>query len=317
MDMLVTGGTGSIGRTVVKHLLDERHGVRVFSRDEAKQHAMCSELTGRRLHFQIGDIRDPTAIAEAVRYARVVIHCAAMKHVTACEAEPLEAVWTNVIGTHNLIRAVLNRGIASVVVAVSTDKACEPSGVMGCTKAIMERLIIRANQIQGSDIATRFVLVRFGNVVPSRGSIFPLFQRLAEQGEPIMVTSTEMTRFLLPLSQTPKVIMDAVDFAKPGEIFVSRIKSARILEIAEAFIAGRDSGIIIGKPRPGEKIHELLVTASEAPRTWIMPGTKYFVVTPVWAEPARGNWHHLTSAYSSGDNRMSVKELTALLKEAM
>jgi len=317
MNVLVTGGTGSVGQAVVKRLLDDGYYVHVFSRDEIKQYNMRRVFANDHLCFQVGDIRDPSSVVDAVRHADAVIHCAAMKHVTTCEKEPFEAVLTNIVGTHNLIRAVIGRGRAEVVVAISTDKACEPSGVMGHTKAIMERLIIRANQIQKGGLATRFVLVRFGNVVPSRGSIFPLFQRLARSGEDIMVTSTRMTRFLLPLGQVPDLVLDAMFSAEPGEIYVPRIKSARILEIAEAFIADRGNEIVITNPRPGDKIHELLVTTSEAPRTRTRPGSKYLIIAPRGAVPPKEVRRYLTGAYSSEDNRMSVKKLAELLREAM
>lgn len=314
MNVLVTGGTGSIGQVLVKRFLADGYEVLVFSRDETKQHAMRQEFASEHLHFQVGDIRDPTSVQDAVRHAHMIIHCAAMKHVTACEDAPCEAVSTNIMGTRNLIRAVIDRCRAKAVVAISTDKACEPSGVMGYTKALMERLIIKANQVRSGSIVTRFVLARLGNVVPSRGSIFPLFQRLARCGEPIMVTSTEMTRFLLPLSHIPDLILDAMFYAAPGVIFVPRIKSARILEIAEAFIADRGNQIVITEPRPGEKIHELLVTESEAPRTWITKGR--FVIAPPWGSRSKSG-ERIAGAYSSKDNRMTASDLANLLKEAM
>lgn len=314
---LVTGGTGSVGRVLVEYLLtNEDQEVFVFSRDETKQHDMRIDLPNRHLHFQIGDIRDPKAIAEAVRGMDTVLHCAAMKHVPSCEKAPFEAVQTNIVGTQNLIRAVVADGRVGVVVAISTDKACKPVGVMGHTKAIMERLIVRASLSKQCD--TNFIVVRFGNVVPSRGSVFPYFQKLVKEGKPLTVTSKYMTRFLLPIGEVPVLVLSTARFAEGGEIWVPVLRSAYIEDIAKVLRGDRNNPIVFTGIRLGEKLHELLVSEEEAPRTRWQPALddlgECLIIQP--SEVPLPTMP-LQEEYSSRYCTLTPGELRPLLEEAL
>ena len=306
MYTLVTGGTGSVGHVLVEHLLRLRHDVLVFSRDESKQHAMRAKFPSEHLRFQIGNVRDPDAVAEAVKEAHRIIHCAAMKHVPSCEKAPYEAVQTNIMGTYNLVRAVRDAGVATHFIAISTDKACEPIGVMGQTKAIMERIVSNAGGGK-----TRFISVRFGNVVPSRGSVFPYFKRLIEEGKPLTVTSERVTRFLLPLSDVPGVVFNAMQLGRDGEVFVPRLGSAYITDIARSMRGDKDIPIVYIGMRSGEKHHELLVSAEEVSRTtqW----GDYYVIHPHGThidDP-------IPDAISSRYSLLRREQLDTLLSEAL
>jgi FlaA1/EpsC-like NDP-sugar epimerase len=283
--VLVTGGTGSLGQRVVRRLLDGDIGqpsrVMVLSRDEAKQHDMRLKFLGQdsatddvifkrsrgRLTFRIGDLRDYATMAEAVRVADVssavrdadvVVNAAALKQVPTCEYFPREAALTNVIGTDVLVRAVHSVGQhVEVVVGISTDKACKPVNVMGMTKALMERLLIAAN-LGGR--SPRFVCVRYANVIGSRGSVVPLFLDQIARGGPVTVTTREMTRFLLSIDQAADAVFKALDTARPGEIYVPRAPSARVVDIANALIDSRPIPLAYIGIRPGEKTHEIMVS---------------------------------------------------------
>src|SRR5690606_3708301 len=268
---------------VVRRLLDGAMGrpanVTVLSRDEAKQHEMRLRFLQRdaatddviyehardRLAFRIGDVRDYETLVEAVRRADIVIHAAALKQVPACEYFPVEAVRTNVMGADALVRATLDAGAhVESVIAISTDKACKPINVMGMTKAVMERIFVEANLRQP---ATRFACVRYGNVVASRGSVVPLFLDQIRNGGPVTITLKEMTRFLLTLDRAVDTVLAALAQAKPGEIYVPRVPAARMTDLAEVLIAGRDIPVTFTGIRPGEKIHEIMVSEEECHRT--------------------------------------------------
>jgi len=246
-NVLVTGGTGSLGHAVVRRLLTGELGtprqVTVLSRDEAKQHDMrlsylhkreaTDEVIYRNFHallrFRIGDMRDYAAVAQAVRDADVVIHAAALKQVPTCEYFPAEAVATNLIGVQNLIRAIRETGApVEAVVGISTDKACKPINVMGMTKAVMERMLVEANLGAHN---TRFVCVRYGNVIASRGSVVPLFLEQIRQGGPLTVTLKEMTRFLLSLNQAVDTVFAALLGGRPGETWVPMARAARVVDV--------------------------------------------------------------------------------------
>lgn len=307
MHVLVTGGTGSIGSVLVEALLTQGHEVRVFSRGEAEQHEMQYAFQHPNLRFQIGDVCNWTSIRKAVCNIDTVFHCAAMKHVTACERAPFEAVRTNVIGTHNLTNAVYLEGGVDTVVAISTDKACDPVGVMGTTKRLMEKLITQANH-SGN---TKYVCVRFGNVVPSRGSVFPFFLKLIAEGKPLTVTSHHMTRFLLPLHRVPDVLWHVATHAEAGDIWVPDLPSAYISDVADVLRDGKDIPIKYIGVRPGEKVHELLVSEEEASHTRRSRG--YFVIAPPGTKVRRP----INQAVSSRYGILDKKKLRRLLDDAL
>ncbi len=296
--VLVTGGTGSLGQVLVRRLLSGELGrpgkVTVFSRDEAKQHYMRLEYLHRRaatddiiyqnfrelLAFQIGDVRDYSAVQQAVRETDIVFHTAALKQVPTCEYFPFEAVQTNILGGQNLVRAIRETNPSvEVVVGVSTDKACKPVNVMGMTKAVQERILIQAN-IRSE--RTRFVCARYGNVLASRGSVVPLFLEQIGQGGPVTITLKEMTRFLLSLEQAADTVFAAADTALPGETYIPKVPSARVLDIAEVLINGGAIPITYTGIRPGEKVHEILVSEEECHRTIERGG--YYVIRPILPE---------------------------------
>lgn len=327
--VLVTGGTGSLGQTVVRRLLTGEMGrpakVTVFSRDEAKQHYMRLAYLNREvatdeiiyrnfkelLNFRIGDIRDYSSVLQAVREADVVIHAAALKQVPSCEYFPFQAVQTNILGTQNLVRAICeNDTPVDTVVGISTDKACKPINVMGMTKALMERIFVEANM---ACPRTRFVGVRYGNVIASRGSVVPLFLNQIANGGPVTITTKDMTRFLLSLDRAVDTVFAAVRGALPGEIYIPKVPAALILDLAEVLINGRNIPIRFTGIRPGEKIHEIMVSEEEIYRTVERDG--YYVICPMLPEvhsisvevPA------LTSEYSSANVTLDHDGLRALL----
>jgi UDP-glucose 4-epimerase len=296
--VVITGGTGSLGGDLVHRLLSGELGqprrIIVFSRDEAKQHYMrlkylqrpvateeiIYENSQRILAFRIGDVRDYSALLQVVREADVVFHAAALKQVPTCEYFPYEAVLTNVTGTHNLIRAIReNRLAVQTVIGVSTDKACKPVNVMGMTKALQERILVNANQ---GCRETRFMCVRYGNVIASRGSVVPLFLEQIRLGGPITVTLKEMTRFLLSLEQAVDTVFAALRGGLAGDTYVPKIPSALVLDVALALLNGRTMPIVYSGIRPGEKIHEILVSEEECCRT--IERGNYFVIRPILPE---------------------------------
>jgi FlaA1/EpsC-like NDP-sugar epimerase len=328
--VLVTGGTGSLGKVLVRRLLSGEMGVpkqiTVFSRDEAKQHSMRLAFEQLRiatdeviyhnfervLQFRIGDVRDPHSVTTALKDADVVFNAAALKQVPSCEYFPYEAVQTNITGAENIIRAIRESRIpVKTVVGVSTDKACKPVNVMGMTKAIQERLFVRAN-LDAED--TRFIGVRYGNVLASRGSVIPLFHEQIRLGRPITITTSDMTRFLLSLEQAVDTIFVALRDAARGEIYIPRVPSARVVDVAAALIADRKIETVITGIRPGEKIHEILISEEEAHRT--VERGDYYVIQPMLPEllPAEKVDNPIGREYSSADNVMSRAQVTELLQ---
>jgi UDP-glucose 4-epimerase len=331
--ILVTGGTGSLGQTVVRRLLAGEIGrpakVVVFSRDEAKQHEMrLSYLKGQYatdeviyrnfqelLSFRIGDMRDYSSVLQAVRETDVIIHAAALKQVPTCEYFPFEAVQTNILGAQNLVRTIReNATPVETVVGISTDKACKPINVMGMTKALMERILIEANM---ECPETRFICVRYGNVIASRGSVVPLFLDQVARGGPVTITLKEMTRFLLSLDRAVETVFDAIHSALKGEIYVPKVLSARVSDLAEALINGRNIPTVYTGIRPGEKIHEIMVSEEECYRTIERDG--YYVIRPMLPELQSSPSQHpaLTSEYSSANVTSDCKSLRELLEPYM
>ena len=328
--VVVTGGTGSLGKVLVRRLLTGEMGlprqVTVFSRDEAKQHQMRLAFQRKRtatdeviyhnfehlLQFRIGDVRDPHSVSTALRDADAVFNAAALKQVPSCEYFPFEAVQTNVLGAENIVRAVREHRLpVELVVGVSTDKACKPVNVMGMTKAVQERLFVRAN-LDGGE--TRFVCVRYGNVLASRGSVIPLFHEQIRRGGPVTITTADMTRFLLSLEQAVDTIFAAVREARRGETYIPRVPSARVTDIAGALIGERKIETVVTGIRPGEKVHEILVSEEEAHRT--TERGDYYCIEPMLPELLEGDGpeNPLGREYSSADNVMTREEVAALLE---
>lgn len=329
--ILVTGGTGSLGKVLVRRLLSGELGkprsITVFSRDEAKQHAMRLSYQSLRaatdeviyhnfeqlLQFQIGDVRDFHSVSAALINADVVFNAAALKQVPSCEYFPLEAVKTNIMGPANMAQAIReSKQPVETVVGISTDKACKPVNVMGMTKAIQERVFIQANMDCPN---TRFICVRYGNVLASRGSVIPLFHEQIRSGGPVTITTTDMTRFLLSLDKAVDTIFAALKHANRGETFIPRVPSARVMDIAQVLIGDQPIKITITGIRPGEKIHEILVSEEEAHRT--TERGNYYVIMPILPElrMPKVTKKALKGEYSSADNVMDEAELAKLLKE--
>ncbi len=327
--VVVTGGTGSLGKVLVRRLLTGEMGlpksIVVFSRDEAKQHDMRLSYQHRRvatdeviyrnfervLQFQIGDVRDLHAVKTVLRDADVVFNAAALKQVPSCEYFPFEAVQTNIVGAENIVRAVREGRLpVKTVVGISTDKACKPVNVMGMTKALQERVFVSANLKCPS---TRFVCVRYGNVLASRGSVIPLFHEQIRAGGPVTITTPDMTRFLLSLDQAVDTVFAAVRHAKAGETYIPRVPSARVVDIVVALIGDRRIKTKITGIRPGEKIHEILVSEEESHRTG--PRGDYYVIRPMLPELQVGQRRFvpLPAEYSSATDVMSPKEVAGLL----
>jgi UDP-glucose 4-epimerase len=261
--VLVTGGTGSFGRTVARHLLDRDVGeIRILSRDEAKQHDMRVRFNDSRLNFYVGDIRSERSVQRAMAGVNLVFHAAALKQVPSCEFFPTEAVETNVAGSRNVIEAAEDAGVSSVV-CLSTDKAVYPVNAMGMTKALMEKVAQAAARASASE--TVVSTVRYGNVLYSRGSVVPLFVEKIFRGEPLPLTDPKMTRFLMPLSQAVELVEFAFFNAEPGDTFIRKAPAARIGDLATAVneLFGNPVGEKIIGIRHGEKTYETLATAEE------------------------------------------------------
>ena len=299
--ILITGGTGSLGKVLTRRILSGQLGtpqsVVVFSRDEAKQHEMRMEYLNRRsvtedvmyhnfertLQFKIGDVRDFHSVAQALTNVDIVFNAAALKQVPACEYFPYEAVRTNIEGAENIVRAIKELRLnIETVVAISTDKACKPTNVMGMTKAIQERIFLTANI---DCPTTRFVAVRYGNVLASRGSVVPLFLDQIEAGGPITLTDKKMTRFLLTLDQAVDTVFEAMQFAEAGETYIPKIKAALIVDVVSALVGKKKIEVKEMGIRPGEKLHEVLVSQEESLRT-ISRGD-YFAIKSILPEVSK------------------------------
>ena len=329
--ILVTGGTGSLGKVLVRRLIsDSKHGtpkkVIVMSRDEGKQHNMRLSFTNNRssteeviysnfqkvLEFRIGDVRDFGDVNSAVRDADIIINAAALKQVPTCEYFPEQAVKTNVIGASNIIKAInQNPGRVETLVGISTDKAAKPINVMGMTKAIQERIFLSANILNPE---TRCICVRYGNVLASRGSVIPLFHHQIGNNVPITVTSIEITRFLLTLNQAVDTIYEAISVAESGEIIVPNAPSVNIMNVAKIF--AEDSGIdieVIGI-RPGEKLHEIMVSEEESSMT-IKKGDYYAIQSMLPELFNQEEKNDLDGEFSSAHNILDLDGTRELLEK--
>ncbi|MDD1671027.1 MAG: UDP-N-acetylglucosamine 4,6-dehydratase (inverting) [Methanomicrobiales archaeon] len=262
--LLVTGGTGSFGQKFTETVLRDYDpkAVRIFSRGELLQIQMEQRFDDERLRFFIGDVRDPKRLARAMTGADVVVHAAALKHVPACEYNPIEAIRTNVDGTLNLIDSAIDSKVDRVML-ISTDKAVHPVNLYGATKMVAEKVMIQGNSYTGGE-KPRFSCVRYGNVIGSRGSVIPLFLGQKTSGR-ITITDERMTRFWIQLEQGVRFVISSLQKMQGGEIFIPRLPSMRLMDLADA-IAPEAEKVFTGV-RPGEKIHEVLITGDEARRT--------------------------------------------------
>lgn len=330
--VLITGGTGSLGRTLVRRILSGEAGtprkVVVLSRDEAKQNDMRRWYLNKRavtdeviydnfrqiLEFRIGDVRDYGDVCRAVKGADIVFNAAALKQVPTCEYFPEQAILTNCIGAVNITRAILENDYeVETVVAISTDKACKPVNVMGMTKALQERIFIAANVLSSG---TRFVAARYGNVLASRGSVIPLFHEQITSGGPVTVTSSGMTRFLMTLDDAVDLILAAARDARAGETLVPMCPSATVVDIAHALIDGRSIDMKFTGLRPGEKLHEIMISEEEIRH--VRQRGEYLAIAPMLpelAEEEREPSGELSREYSSADCLVTRDETAALLEK--
>ncbi len=323
--VLITGGTGSFGKCFIKYVLTyyQPKKIIIYSRDEFKQYLMQEEFkeynTNNQLRFFIGDVRDKCRLQRAIDGVDYVIHAAALKQVPACEYNPGEAIKTNIHGAQNVIDAALDSGTVRKVVALSTDKAVNPVNLYGGTKLVSDKLFIAANAYAGmKDI--NFSVVRYGNVAGSRGSIIPLFRNIIQNGgNELPITDFRMTRFWISLEQGVELVIKALAEATGGETFISKIPSFHVTDLAEAMCPGckmKEIGI-----RPGEKLHEIMVTVEDSYMTYEYD--KHFIVYPqvTWNDRQKRNLSGKKVAdgfsYSSGSNTkwLSVEQIRQLLEE--
>ena len=262
--VMITGGTGSFGNTVLKRFLSTKvREIRIFSRDEKKQEDMRMALNHSKLRFYIGDVRDYDSVHQAMRGVDYVFHAAALKQVPSCEFYPMEAVRTNVLGTENVLNAATTNGVKRVVV-LSTDKAVYPINAMGISKAMAEKLMVAKARTQPEG-ETVFCATRYGNVMASRGSVIPLFVSQLKEDKPLTVTDPNMTRFLMSLEDSLDLVLYAYEHGQQGDIFVQKAPASTVADMAQALreISGRDNEILIIGTRHGEKLYESLVSREE------------------------------------------------------
>jgi UDP-N-acetylglucosamine 4,6-dehydratase len=314
--VLVTGGTGSFGKKFVDLMLREFRPQKliIFSRDELKQHDMrTSGFDHPSLRYFIGDVRDAQRLQRALAGVTVVIHAAALKQVPACEYNPFEAIQTNIMGGKNVIDAAIDRGVRRVL-AVSTDKAVNPVNLYGATKLCAEKMFVQANAYAGAQ-ETRFSCARYGNVVGSRGSVIPVFQEQRNRGK-VTVTDPRMTRFWLTLEQGVRFVVKCVEQMHGGEIFVPKIPSMKLVDMAEAVAPGCEVEYV--GIRPGEKLHEVLVSEDEARNALELPDM--YVIQPShswWAQDSWREGKRLKDGFrytSDGNSRwLTAEELQELI----
>ena len=313
--ILVTGGTGSFGHQIVKELLRlEPAFIHIYSRDEKKQYDMAmSYRRFNNLRFNIGDVRDLERTRDAMRDIDIVFNAAALKQVPSCEYAPFEAVETNIIGANNVRRAAIEMGVGTVI-SISTDKAVKPVNVMGMTKALQERIMLDPTYSSGK---TKFLCVRYGNVLGSRGSVIPLFFDYIQKGLPLPITHTEMTRFQLTLKEAVQLVLWATLRGESGDLWVQKMPAARIPDLGQALAYGltgkKDYPLDVEGMRPGEKLHEVLVSEEEM---WRATELENYFLIPSWAKSQnKGTLANMKiSEYSSeGAYRLSQEEILAML----
>ena len=328
--ILVIGGTGSLGKVLVRRILTDELGkpgkIIVMSRDEAKQQAMRVSYMHRKvttdeviynnfrqlLEFRIGNVRNYADVCSAVKDADIIINAAALKQVPLCEYFPEQALQTNCLGPVNIVRAIRENGYSvETVIGISTDKACKPVNVMGMSKAIQERIFVSANVL---NLKTRFNCVRYGNVLASRGSVIPLFHEQIKAGGAVTITDASMTRFLLSIDQAVDTIFAVISEGKAGEIYVPIVDSATVENIAKALIGSRKIETEIIGIRPGEKMHEILVSEEECHH--VIKRGDYYVILPMLPELRNVNREEpspLENEFSSADNILDLEGTIELM----
>ena len=318
--ILITGGTGSFGHRYVQTLLERYNPKRIviYSRDELKQYEMAQQFNSPQMRYFIGDVRDADRLNQAMAGIDYVIHAAALKHVPVAEYNPMECIKTNIMGAENVIQAALANKVEKVI-ALSTDKAANPVNLYGATKLASDKLFVAANNIAGK-LPTKFSVVRYGNVVGSRGSVVPFFQKLIDEGATSLpITDTRMTRFWITLQQGVDFVLKNFERMHGGEIFVPKIPSIRIMDLAQAMLPNAEHEVI--GIRPGEKLHEIMCPEDDANHTFEFDD--YFVIAPTITFTSRGNNYTSNAlgetgkpvpegfAYCSGDNPdfLSVEQI--------
>ncbi len=324
--ILISGGTGSFGKECVKNILkqDKAKKVVVFSRDEQKQYEMAKQFPENKypkIRYFLGDIRDYKRLELACSGIDIIIHAAAIKIVSSAEYNPTECIVTNIIGAQNIIQASIKNNVKKVI-ALSTDKAANPINLYGATKLCSDKLFVAANNLSG-EVKTKFSVVRYGNVVASRGSVIPYFKQLLLDGKKkLPLTNIEMTRFLITLEQGVKFVINCVNNMSGGEIFVPKLFSIKILDLIEA-MAGKGNYNIIGL-RPGEKIHEVMIPKEESLNCIDMKD--YYIIQPMFSWwntkqlkknlKSKGKLINKSFEYASNTNKdwFTKKEIMKLLK---
>ena len=295
--ILITGGTGSFGHKYVQTLLERFNPKKIviYSRDELKQYEMQQTFSSSKMRYFIGDVRDAERLKQAMSGIDYVIHAAALKHVPVAEYNPMECIKTNIIGAENVIQAALANKVTSVI-ALSTDKAANPVNLYGATKLASDKLFVAANNIAG-DLPTKFSVVRYGNVVGSRGSVVPFFEKLIADGATkLPITDPRMTRFWITLQDGVDFVLKNFERMHGGEIFVPKIPSMRITDLAEAMLPGAELDII--GIRPGEKLHEVMCPEDDSMHT--IEFKDFYVITPTITFTQRGNSYNTNALGETG-----------------
>ena len=307
--VLITGGTGSLGKSLIEYLQRETkvRRIAIFSRDELKQqHLRIQFQDDPRIRWFLGDVRDLDRLKRAFHGVDYVIHAAALKQVDTGEYNPMEFVKTNVLGSQNVIDASIDTGVKRIV-ALSTDKASSPINLYGATKLTADKLFVAANNYSVA-YGTTFSVVRYGNVMGSRGSVIPFFQEIAAQGKPLPITDLRMTRFWISIESAVKFVIDSLEMMTGGELYVPKIPSMKIIDLAHA--VAPDAKLVEIGMRPGEKLHEEIISADDSRRTIILENR--YVVTPVVAEwgyePPKGTNMPEGQAYRSDTNELWMSE---------
>lgn len=292
--ILITGGTGSFGRAFIKYALEHLRPdvIRVFSRDELKQHEMRQQINHPKVRYFIGDVRNAERVERAVRGVNIVIHAAAMKRVEACEYNPFEAIQTNIVGTENIINQSIDCGVEKVI-AISSDKAVNPVNLYGATKLCQEKIVVQSNSYVGPK-KTRLACVRYGNVVGSRGSVVPIFRQQAKNGE-VTITDERMTRFWITLDQAVRFVRTSIEMMQGGEIFIPKLPSMKIPDLAR--VLAPSAKVKVLGIQPGEKLHEVMITEDESRHTIELEDR--FVVEPEFP------WWSTTALEYSGGKRLA------------
>ncbi len=308
--ILITGGTGFLGKSLVKEILKhDPQSIRVFSRDEVKHHIFQEEMRNHpqkdKLRNLVGDVRDYDRFKKAMKGCDIVIHCAALKRIDMIEYNVEEAIKTNILGTVNLVRAAIENDVEKVIF-VSTDKACSPINTYGACKLVSERIVIESNFSKGKS-RTIFTCVRYGNVINSTGSVIPFFIDKLNNDEDMPLTHEKMTRFLISQERAVDLIFNAIKYSIGGEIFVPKLPSVRITDLINTLkdIYGKNNRVIKIGVRPGEKIHELMINEAETPRTYEF-GNNYVIISQI-AKYQKGKTH----AYLKNSSPVNFKEYSS------